>query len=155
MIYNRWTVEPHQNSDGYRLIRRSKGGSTSFGYFTTTQEAIVEMDKYEDEYGRCATCDDVMIDKKSHPYLKDNCFTCNFWAEKIEAVNDPRSVRIDGGHYWIGDEDPTNRFRGFGGRRFNIKFHDGREVQTTNLWHQGQIPEHFRDILPDNAEWGQ
>ena len=32
-----------------------------------------------------------------------------------------------------------------------IRFTDGREVITHNLWHQGTIPKHFRARLPDNA----
>ncbi len=45
-------------------------------------------------------------------------------------------------------------FRGFGGREFRIRFYDGRtDVVTRNLWHQGIIPEHYRALLPDNAEW--
>lgn len=30
---------------------------------------------------------------------------------------------------------------------------DGTEVVTNDLWAQGVIPAHFRDRLPDNAEF--
>lgn len=55
-----------------------------------------------------------------------------------------------GCHYWIGDEN-VECCRGFGGDKFVIRFKDGKEVTTTNLWYQGAIPKHFQKILPDNA----
>lgn len=85
------------------------------------------------------------------------CFNCNFWLEKIRwrEREDPRAVVTSTfKHYRIGpDMSPNDRsFGGFGGRRFVVTFHDGREVTTTNLWHQGTVPEHFRDRLQPNAE---
>ena len=80
------------------------------------------------------------------------CFTCNHWQDRITHYG-PASVIIDGEHYMIGSEDDDYPSRGHGGQRFRIKFNDGREVVTTNLWHQGKIPEHYRDRLPDNAVW--
>lgn len=83
------------------------------------------------------------------------CFDCNFWQEKADCANDPASVRINGVQYFIGKEvlptDPDKWWRGFGGRRFVVAFSDGRVVETTNLWCSGDIPEHFREKLPDNA----
>lgn len=40
-----------------------------------------------------------------------------------------------------------------GGRKFHIQMHDGQVIETTELWHQGTIPEHFRERLPDNANF--
>ena len=78
------------------------------------------------------------------------CFHCCFWHRLIDVVDDPRSVRVDGKHHFIGREDAKG-FRGCAGARYTIEFHDGRRVETTNLWNQGEIPERFRDRLPDNA----
>jgi hypothetical protein len=89
----------------------------------------------------CTNCNDI----------DTTCFTCNFWEEKVQYVNDPNSVRVDGTHYFIGAENEPAVFRGFGGRRFHVRFNDGREVITTNLWCQGTIAEEFRSKLPDNA----
>lgn len=84
---------------------------------------------------------------------KKLCFTCGHWDELMEYKEE--SVRIEGGHFMIGEEDGNRMFRGFGGRKFKIRFFDGREVETTNLWHQGTIPEIWRGKgrLEDNAEW--
>lgn len=83
------------------------------------------------------------------------CFNCNFWLEKVRwrESGDPTAVVTkDYRHYRIGVESGTPAFRGFGGHKFTVRFHDGREVETTNLWHQGTVPERFRHRLTPNAE---
>lgn len=79
------------------------------------------------------------------------CFDCDFWLEYVERASESTSIRVDGRHYIIGDEQAVSIFRGHGGREFRIEFKDGRIVTSTNLWQQGEIPERFRDKLPDNA----
>lgn len=78
-------------------------------------------------------------------------FGRQFWNEKIAIKDDPRVARVSGTHYQIGDENAKG-MRGFGGARAIIRFHDGRVVESSNLWTQGQIPLAYRDQLPDNAE---
>jgi len=79
----------------------------------------------------------------------------SFWDKKIEYKDEPHMVRIEGQHYIIGSEfeDPINC--GYGGRKFVIKFKDGRKVVTHNLWHQGTIPDELRNILTDNATFSK
>lgn len=83
------------------------------------------------------------------------CFNCNFWDKLVVIKDDPKTVRVKGTHYIIGPEPKNERalFLGFGGRRFDIRFKDGREVSTRNLWCQGEIDHKFREQLPDNAEF--
>lgn len=83
---------------------------------------------------------------------KNLCFKCLFWDEKISIPDLKNAVRIDGDHFYIGLESSTGN-RGYNGQRFKIKFFDGRKIITTNLWCQGKIPEYFRKLLPDNAEF--
>lgn len=84
------------------------------------------------------------------------CFDCYFWIKYVDKVDHPYCVRVDGSHYYIGIEHPGHSaFQGFGGKKFIIKFNDGRKIVSTNLWHQGEIPSRFRDRLPDNAKFGQ
>ena len=87
--------------------------------------------------------------EKSYP---NGCFTCQFWVEKMDpdCRDSPLTVRISGRHYRIGPERAEG-FRGYGGARFVIQFHDGRKAVTTNLWSQGEIPEAFWALLPNNA----
>jgi hypothetical protein len=61
---------------------------------------------------------------------------------------------VAGTHYEIGPvSGGDSRFSGFGGREFNIRFLDGREVRSSNLWCQGVIPKVWRERIPDNAEF--
>ena len=80
------------------------------------------------------------------------CLDCFFWEGYETQCDDFNMVRIKGQHYVIGGEPGPGDFGpGFGGREFRIRFHDGRSVATRNFWHQGEIPERFRESLPDNA----
>lgn len=79
------------------------------------------------------------------------CFNKHYWLEFVEKKNDKDMVRYNGTHYVIGDEDSKSCFRGFDGTRFVVYFNDGRVVETSNLWHQGTIPEEFREELKDNV----
>lgn len=90
-------------------------------------------------------------------FLKENqvCFQCGFWYEKLLMVDDPRSVRVQGSHYFIRTthSDAPRQFRGYGGVKVEIVFFDGRRCTTNDLWRQGVIPPRFKDRLPDNAEF--
>jgi hypothetical protein len=81
-------------------------------------------------------------------------FSAFFWAEKVDWLNkgNQKVARIKGQHYVIEDEGATF-FRGCGGHKHKIKYFSGEEIVTTNLWHQGEIPEELKEILKDNAEW--
>ena len=81
------------------------------------------------------------------------CFSCSIWRERLSLIRQPNIVIIDGTFYTIGDEDSPSPFRGFGGSKFVIRFKDGREVTTTNLWCGGDIDEHWRPQFPDNADF--
>ena len=87
------------------------------------------------------------------------CHTDNFWLEKARLVHEEgyrdRVVRVNGTHYIIGEEKDSGGFRGYGGHEFVIRFKDGREVTTTNLWCQGEIPFRWQGVLQNNAEFIQ
>lgn len=85
---------------------------------------------------------------------KKLCFCCDHWTKLLSAAIDFKRVIVNGGrHYMIEPELPARdrSFGGFGGARHVIAFLDGRTVTSHNLWHQGTIPERFRNRLPDNA----
>lgn len=97
-------------------------------------------------------------DVRSRLLAREVCFECDFWAKRVQMRkdNDPNALVIDGRHYHILTDDPRipKEMRGFGGRMFRIKLlPSGREITTSNLWSQGQIPDLFRPDLPDNAEF--
>ncbi|MFF1625581.1 hypothetical protein [Streptomyces sp. NPDC058272] len=64
-------------------------------------------------------------------------------------VEPGRRVVVDGEHFTIGPGDSG----GYGGRRFDVEFFDGRKVTTRDLWHQGVIPPKHRERYPDNARF--
>lgn len=42
---------------------------------------------------------------------------------------------------------------GMGGRMMEAILNDGRKIISNDWWHQGKIPEEFKDLIPDNAKW--
>lgn len=135
---------------------RYEGGKwTSSSGWCSSLEELKEKNGIPDEPCRC--CGRIFSthfekETKANLIRKNVCFTCNFWQEYVEERDTPRYARIGGCHYAVGPENNDHpSFRGFGGRRSKIRWNDGREVVTTNLWFQGQIPERFRAELPDNA----
>lgn len=83
------------------------------------------------------------------------CYDCNFWEEKLALPG--RAVVVAGCRYGIGSESPSDKaHRGFGGQAFLIKFFQGVpfDVFTTNLWHNGEIPKHYQDRMPNTATFG-
>lgn len=82
------------------------------------------------------------------------CFECDFWLKRARLVVQPNHVAVKNSAYMIQEDEQGNRrWSGFGGREFHIKFFDGREVITHNLWHQGKIPLRFQSLIPNNAEF--
>ena len=82
------------------------------------------------------------------------CFYKNFWneivAEKEQHIIINGECYRDGGNV---DNPNYYDFLGHSGRRFWIRFFDGREITTNNLWYQGKIPDEFLSQLPNTAEF--
>jgi len=89
------------------------------------------------------------------------CFSCAFWenhARDFEEGKDKGKVFIvKGNRYFDGgevDKRTARGFLGYGGADWKIRMLESGEItETNNLWHQGDIPEHFRGRMPDNAEF--
>ena len=83
------------------------------------------------------------------------CFNCNCFY-RLLGMNGLVILRPDvsGGrhHYMIGGEGGPAKWKGFGGQKWIIQLADGKIIETTNLWHQGEIPVHFYDRFPINAK---
>lgn len=71
-----------------------------------------------------------------------------FW---LDIVASRERYIIAAGHCYAVGNEATRGMRGFGGRRWRIWFFDGSQVGTSNLWSQGEVPDRFRRLLPDNA----
>jgi len=72
-----------------------------------------------------------------------------FWNRHV-TNRDPNAVIIGGEHFIYIDSDIE---KGFSGKKFTIKMNSGKIISTNNLWHQGKIPQEYRELLPDNAEF--
>jgi hypothetical protein len=126
----------------------------SCGY--PTKEALYEG---EGILENCSECGVETFSTNWREPLKTNlitnhvCFDCQFWMDKLLIKDELGTVRAEGQHYQFDVNQPVSDspWRGFGGRDFDIHFHDGRVVKTNNLWSQGVIPERWRIRLPDNA----
>lgn len=83
----------------------------------------------------------------------------SFWIRLYEEnKNNPNWLIIDG-ESWIANpfvpntNNKTRRFMGMGGRMLEAISNDGRKIISNDWWHQGKIPEEFKDLIPDNAKW--
>ena len=101
----------------------------------------------------CKVCSRYFKYDKGIVNFADNnsCQECQFWAGKYAIRNQSNVARINNKHYIIGSEDDL--IKGMGGQEYVIKFNNGRTVLTHNLWHQGDIPEVWRGVLFNNAEF--
>lgn len=105
---------------------------------------------------RCVICGKE-IEKSSYSnavLCSSECFHKHFWLEIIAEKD--KHIIVNGECYYDGgnvDLKSPHGFLGFGGRRFWIRFKDGKTSTTNNLWYNGKIPDEFRDRLPDTAEF--
>lgn len=88
---------------------------------------------------------------------QDLCFTCALWTmHYLEDMKGKRKYAIVNGNHYILEphtsDDP--KLRGSYGVLTKFRFLEDGHIETCdNVWHQGTIPEHFRSIMPDNAEF--
>lgn len=102
----------------------------------------------------CKICGKEFSKQRWHePICSDECFTDNYWLERVNNKASKSQVVINGYMFQIGS-GLMGGSKGFDGAKFVILFNDGRKVITDNLWSNGEIPEKFRAQLPDNAKWG-
>jgi len=95
-----------------------------------------------------------------NPEYGDWCRKClphQRWLQAITQAWESDQVRVRGHlfeiHPPVSEGFSATGGRGFGGAEFKIKFKDGRTVVTQNLWSVGDIPEEYRNALPDNAKF--
>ena len=85
------------------------------------------------------------------------CFTCNYWINYVileaDQPNDRIPLRAKGSHYVAVMDNSAGGFKGFGGARFIFEHVDGRVIFCNNVWHQGNIPDTFKERLPDNGRF--
>ncbi len=140
-------------------------------FIRTISQMLRVMEEKTGTSYECSECHSFIYDQMMNGAVmmeRKLCFSCNYWFEWAHLLPDElttllngedhkreaeRCVRVNGKHYYYHDDEPGAAFQGHGGAKFTIKFNDGRQVITKNLWAQGTIPAHFRDRLPDNAQF--
>ena len=94
------------------------------------------------------------------------CQTCDLWFEALawhhlgdETLDGNRVLRIDG-HQYVVHPDVIEGMKGFGGQSRPYILLDYPEINgedlvfdTRNMWYVGEIPEIWRESLPDNARF--
>lgn len=78
------------------------------------------------------------------------CFRTKFWNE---VVKEKEEHLVINGECYYNETKPNSTYRGFGGRNFKIRKFDGTIIETSNLWNRGTVPDEYKDLLPNNAEW--
>lgn len=154
-----WHVRFNERYKSWQVAHIYENGGVQSRSYSTKEQAEAELAKLQAN-GRCVECNECLEHSYCEPYktaiqTAQTCFNCLFWVEYITTQANPTHAVIGGQHYVIAPDKPKG-YRGFlghGGAEFMIKFTDGREVVTRNLWAQGRIPDHFRAKLPDNAEF--
>lgn len=93
-------------------------------------------------------------DQRDKEILMEQAFIEDYWTKLIDQ-DIPNRLVINGVHYTHEGMKVGVRkdWRGSNGRLFTIKLKDGTIIKTNSLWHQGTIPEQFRNQLPNNAEF--
>lgn len=121
-------------------------------HMIVSDNITMTVDKYDrptngtrDVFGfryRCSSCQRVDVKSNDSDFvLPGLCFTCSFWTH-IYNEKDEHFI-IDGHSYAPGKG-------GFGGRTFRVESADGRTF-SGELFTQGEVPPHFRAMLPDDA----
>jgi len=73
------------------------------------------------------------------------CHSCDIWLAHWKQRNDDNVLRISGNHYIIVKD----------GTGLELTVRRNGKLQTVSAWHQGLIPEVFRNALPDNAQYAR
>lgn len=107
---------------------------------------------------KCKCCNKEIQDDwvANSPAYNGMCFDCHFWnthLQKDKERNQYEYAIIDGRHYILCKSIQDKSCSGYYGYKFKIRFKDGYVTECDNLWQQGQIPDNFRDLMPDNAEF--
>ena len=155
----RWFVGHNARYDYWAIVRINRDGGSHSKGCASKEEAEAKLAAMA-AVGTCRECGDVLNDEwmepeKTEVRAKQTCFECLFWLKYVASKATPTHVVVKGHHYVIAPDNPRAAFQGHGGAEFVIRFNDGREVVTHNLWAQGSVPELFRDRLPNNAVFVQ
>ena len=81
------------------------------------------------------------------------CYSCAYWVDIIN--NPPLHSQIINGRFLTFNpwETEISVFDADGKESFYIMQTDGDVRRSNNVWFQGEVPERFRNLLPDTARY--
>lgn len=120
---------------------------------TNTKEELVKQNGILEE--PCRLCNQIVwtsfVEPVKRELVENNwCYSCNLWVNRSKHMERNQLVTAGGDFYTLGDEDPKNLFRGFGGAKFQFMV-DGALLTSTNVWYGGRVPSHLMNLFPTNA----
>lgn len=103
------------------------------------------------QYTTCVTCGQPYFVSEYPEMNQSQCFTCNFWDDRVKLIGKEGVYVCDGNLYKDAGNNPNERkdFLGHGGNEFRITTLTGKVIETNNLWHSGRIPSHYQ--IEDNC----
>lgn len=75
-----------------------------------------------------------------------------FWNSQLKDRDN--AFVINGEHYRTGKAYPQKGY-GFNGEHYRIVTLAGQVIDTCDLWHQGTVPQEYKEVLPDNAKFAR
>lgn len=134
----------------------SEGGQwTSRSQWAWTKEELIEKAQIQPSCSKCTKPYSTSYFHGKTMIEKNLCFSCHFWGDRISQKMDDGVAIIDGLFFAFDTKHPIKsgdtRWLGHGGRKFLIKFNDGRSFETNDLWCGGKIPKLFLPDFPNTA----
>ncbi len=165
-MQRKWHQKPGTPQSHYDICLAKRALAIGFGAIEITRRQVASVIKNKrlkevKHSGGCMTANKCSICSKedystsfggNYKKVMDEkgcCFNCAIFTV-IEEQTHPKTI-INGCAYDIGSSKTPSRHNGFCGDWFRIQYHTGEIVDTCDLWHRGDIPEAFKERLPDNA----
>lgn len=131
----------------------NEGGRWTTRCSADTKEELIERHKIS--LTPCTKCGNI-FSKATYGFKEDGlCFTCQIWNDVKKDIDNPKRIIVRGEAYWDkGNSAEQSKYRGHGGRVFHYKrFNSDDVISTNNLWHSGEVPNAWKDDIPDNAKF--
>lgn len=133
---------------------RGEWSSCTSGY--NTKEDLFKARKILPN--RCVECGNLVETCYQEPEQmieRNMCFSCNLWTNRIQSANRSNVMIVEGCMYTLGSGDTDAAgFKGFGGAEFEFRrltTLSNATIKSKNVWFGGEIPNRFKERIPDNA----
>lgn len=103
------------------------------------------------EQVKCKVCGHIFETNKDESICSYTCSSVDYWLDRVKRKACSDQIVVNHVVYQIGNE--TDTFKGFNGMGWYILYENGVLRTTTNLWHNGTLPEAMWELLPDNAKF--